>query len=510
MLSVWLDRLATDRLQRPPSAPGKPTVIVAKSANALRLTAVDAEAETLGLHTGLSLTDAHARGYEFEAMEADPGAALACLEQIAEVCRRYTPVVALDRPDGLILDIGGCAHLWGGEDRLGGDLKDRLSRLGFSCRWAIADTPELSWALARFSEVRVAAPGERESLLSPLPTAALRLEAEIEGALARVGLKTVGDLLNKPRAPLARRYGRDLLLRLDRALGLAGSPLDPKPEIAPYTTSRRFFEPIARDEDVLGVAETLAQALSARLESEGLGGRAFGLELYRVDGAVKRLQVACSRPLRDPKRIAALFAERIAALNDGLEADYGFDLLRLWALKTEIPIAETSSFTGPGEGARDAAELTALLDRLAVRLGPKAVMRAVPEDAHLPENAQRMAPPGEVNRKTPAWAAEAPAAYAGAPLRPIRLFRRPEPAEAVAEAPDGPPLRFTWRRVPRRVALAEGPERLTTEWWRHGVDERPRDYWRVEDDQGRRYWLFRQGLYTGAAAPRWFVHGLFA
>ncbi len=481
-----------------------PTVVVARSVNAVRIQALDERAQALGLHVGLGLADARARHPDIAVVDADDPADAAALKGLAEACRRYTPTVTLDPPDGLFLDVTGCAHLWGGEAALLADLTARVEGAGYACRAALADTAGLAWALVRWGEGGVIAPGEREGPLAPLPIAALRLPGEIVEALARVGLKRVGQLLDTPRAPLARRFGAEVLSRLDQALGLKGEARTAEPEALPWRADRRLFDPVSSEADVLGIALGLAEALSRRLEAEGKGGRLFGLELFRLDGAVKRLKVACARPLRDPKRIAALFAERLATLNEGLEADYGFDLLRLWALKVEPLAAEALRLDGEANGAH---AVEALADRLSVRLGPKAVTRAVPCDAWRPEDAVAMVGVGE--GPAAPWAAETPAAYAGAPLRPVRLFAAPEPLEAMAEAPDGPPARFTWRRLARRVVRAEGPERISGDW-RDPNDGGDRDYWRVEDEGGRRYWLFRQGLYAPEQDPRWFLHGLFA
>jgi len=474
----------------------------------VRATAVDAAAEALGLHPGLSLSDARARRPEVEVVEADPAGDAALLKRMAEAARRWSPVVALDAPDGLLLDVSGCAHLWGGEESMLADAARRMRVLGFSVRLGLADTPGLAWAVARYGERPVAPGGARREPLETMPTAALRIPSETVQALARVGVRTVGQVMDKPRGPLARRYGAALLLRLDQATGLRAEPLKAEQEVPPHRVEQRLFEPVVSEAGVLAFVERLAEALKARLDGEGVGGRRFGLELFRVDGAVKRLEVACSRPLAEPRRIAALFAERIASLNDGLEADYGFDVLRLWALKVQPLKAATGALDGMAVESADA-ELDALADRLAVRLGDKAVTRLKPGDRREPERACRAVPYAEAEPSVASWAAEVPAAYQGTPLRPLKLFRRPEPVEAVAEAPDGPPLRFTWRRVARRVAKAEGPERIAPDWSEGRAGRLTRDYWRLEDDQGRRYWVFRHGLYEETDAPRWWVHGLF-
>jgi protein ImuB len=262
---------------------------------------------------------------------------------------------------------------------------------------------------------------------------------------------------------------------------------------------------VSSEDQVLGVARDLAVSLCERLDGEGLGGRLFVLELFRLDGAVKRLEVGTSRPLRTPGRIAALFAERLAALNEGLEADFGFEQVRLWARTTQ-PLKAVADDLLDGAGSDGA--FVALADRLSARLGTGAVKRLAPApETRLPERAVRIEPFDA--GAAAAWAEEPPAEDAGAPLRPITLFAPPQPIEVTAEIPEGAPQQFRWRRLNRRITAAEGPERLEPEWGRT-TESRVRDYYRVEDDQGRRYWVYREGRYGEEPDARWFLHGLFA
>jgi protein ImuB len=312
--------------------------------------------------------------------------------------------------------------------------------------------------------------------------------------------------MDQPRGPLARRVGKETLDRLDEALGLRACALVQKLEVPPYCMDAQLAEPVAAEEQVLRVAHDLAVRLAERLEGEGLGGRMFVLELFRLDGAVKRLDVGTSRPLRAPGRICALFAERLAALNEGLEADFGFEQARLWARSTE-PFRTEASDLLQDVGSQSA--FAALADRLAARLGQGAVKRLVPvPETRLPERAVRAE--SFDTAAPPAWAEERPAVDEGSPLRPITLFTPPQPIVVTAGIPEDAPQQFTWRRLSRRIVAAEGPERLEPEWGRPGPETRIRDYYRLEDEQGRRYWVFRQGLYGEAAEPRWFLHGLFA
>ena len=484
-------------------------ILYGKRGNAELLTAVDDAAERLGLSPGLALAQARAMHPGIEALEEDAEADSALLEAIADWCLRYTPLVAIDPPDGLLLDISGCAHLYGGEDALVADLAQRLENAGFAYRIAIAGTIGAAFAAAHHGEPGRYACGEERALLSPLPLAALRLSSEMVAALARVGLKRIGDIIDLPRAPLTARFGADLLRQLDRALGSEHEPLNPRLPVAPYVAEQRFAEPIAREEDVLASVARLAGRLKFALERRGDGARRLELTLFRTDGALRRIAVGCSRPLREPDDIRALFVERLAALADALDPGFGFDMARL-AVEVAEPAPPEQIGIG---GAEDSAELDRLVDRLSARLSARRVRRPIAQDSHIPEIAGACVP-AQMTVTDAGWETfrryRAEAELAPRPLRPLT---RPEPIEAVAEVPDGPPLRFRWRRALHEVISADGPERIEGAWWsEHGGPAR--DYFRVEDKTGLRFWLFRAGLYRdlaqGVAAPTWFLHGTFA
>ncbi len=553
MLSLWLRRLSTDRIarlreavrvpdavqreakrsgaplirdrDRQPSErsrvcsaplraalrPGNeaPLAVYGKRGNAELLTAVDDAAERLGLAPGMALAQARAMHPGIEAIEEDAEADSVLLEQIADWCLRYTPLVACDPPDGLLLDISGCAHLYGGEEQLVADLAGRLEAAGFAYRIAIAGSIGAAWAAAHYGEPgRYRCGGER-SLLSPLPLAALRIEAGTVAALARVGLKRVGDIIDLPRSPLTARFGAALLRQLDRALGAEHEPLNPRLPVAPYVAEQRFPEPIAREKDVLAIVARLAARLQFALERRGDGARRIELTLFRTDGALRRVAAGTSRPLRQPAAMRALFAERLTALADALDPGFGFDMARLSVLVAEPCPPEQ---IGIG-GAQDDAEFDRLVDRLSARLGARRVRRPVAQDSHIPELAGIAVPAQAAATTDIGWDAfRRYRAEADLSPRPLRLLTRPEPIEAVAEVPDGPPLRFRWRRALHEVVAAGGPERIEGAWWsEHGGPAR--DYFRVEDKAGLRFWLFRAGLYRdlvqGAAAPSWFLHGAF-
>lgn len=504
--------MSTDRIRRQWREAGgreerEGLAVVGKRGNVERLVAVDAAAEQRGLRGGLALAEARAMDPALVVVEEDAAADARLLEAVADWCQRYTPLVAVDAPDSVLLDIGGCAHLFGGEAALREDLLARLARFGLTVCASIADTIGAAWAAAHFSGPTCVESGKERDCLAGLPLAALRLPEETVAVLARVGLKRIGDILDLPRAPLAARFGGELLRQLDRALGREREPLNPRLPAPSYFTEQRFAEPIAREEDVLATVARLAQRLCGLLERRGEGARRIELALFRTDGAVRRISVGTARPLRDPQAIRALFGERLAALADAWDPGFGFDLARL-----AILAAEPAPPQQIGLGANDdPAALDELTDRLAARLGSHRVARLVAHDSHVPElAAAALSAQWSTARSENGWADfRRFRAAVALPPRPLRLLARPEPIEAVAAVPDGPPLRFRWRRALHEVAAAEGPERIEGLWW--SEDEAPaRDYFRVEDVSGRRFWLFRAGLYRDLAAPRWFLHGMFA
>src|SRR5215470_5868530 len=496
ILSLWLRRLSTDRIVRlrerdDARRRSAPLVITGKRGNVEILTAVDDAAEQLSLFPGLALAQARAMHPGIDMVAENTDADLALLESIADWCLRYTPLVACDTPDSLLLDISGCAHLYGGEQELIADLSGRLENAGFTFSLAIAGTIGAAWAAAHYGKPASYACGEEHALLTPLPLSALRLPPATVASLSRVGLKCIGDIIDLPRAPLTARFGSEVLRQLDRALGHEHEPLTPRLPVAPYVAEQRFAEPIAREEDVLAITERLARRLQFAMERRGDGARRIELALFRTDGVVRRITAGTSRPLRNPGEIGALFVERLAALGDALDPGFGFDMARLSVLVAE-PCPPEQIGIGGGE---DAAELCRLVDRLSARLGARRVRCLVAQDSHIPELAETALPAQTVNGNAGWDAFHRYRKEAELSPRPLRLLPRPEPIEAVAEVPDGPPLRFRWRRALHEVIAAEGPERIEGAWWSEHDGPPARDYFRVEDKSGLRFWLFRAGLY---------------
>ncbi len=468
----------------------------------MRLSALNPAARARGLRPGQGVTEARAICPDLDVVPADPAADARLLEALADWADRYTPLVGCDRPDGLFLDISGCAHLFGGERALLSDCLARLFHLGFEAYGAIAPNPALAWALARHQPGRIAGPAEIETLMPGLPVAALRLPHQVSAALVRLGLRRVGDLVEAPRAPLTRRFGRELLNRIDRMKGRESEPISPRRPVADIMTERRLAEPVSEIDAIEDLVGRLAIGLKETLARRGAGLRRAELRLYRVDGAVRRIEVGTARPLRDPARVVRLFSERLAAIGEDVDAGCGFELIRL-SVPVSEPLADTQDDFEAAGG--DAPGFHDLADRLAARLGPSRVLLPLPVDSHLPERALDHISVSADRKATPA-----PLAPATAAPRPLRLFARPEPVTAIAAVPEGPPVIFRWRNARHRVNRAEGPERIAAEWWRDGEEAPTRDYYRVEDEAGRRYWLFREGLYEReTGTPRWFLHGLF-
>ncbi|WP_235522833.1 Y-family DNA polymerase [Novosphingobium sp. Leaf2] len=473
-----------------------PQALVARDGQALRLAAVNGQAAALGLCAGMTLADARARCPDLATARHDPLRVTRELERLAGAMIAFTPLVALDPPDGLVLDITGCAHLFGGERAL----VDAVRTLaGYTVRTALADNAAAARALARFgADVRD---------VRALPVAALELDADGQAGLRRAGLATLGDLAARPMAGLAARFGEVAVSRLRAILGEAGSPITPLRPAEPIRLETRFPEPLARTDDALDVIEELLAQASQRMEERQLGGRRFLVVLYRSDNVRRRLAVDTGQPVREPAAVMRLLRERIDTLSDPLDPGFGFDAIALAVLRVEHLPSRQIMLEGHREGQADT--LAALVDRLGVRLGQERVQRLAFCDRHLPERAQALVP--AATERVPPWPAPD-----DRPPRPLLLLDPPQPVDVIAGVPDSPPQRFRWRGRLHEVRLAEGPERIGAEWWRRRGGHVPghagetRDYYRIEDALGRRYWIFRHGLFTEKPDPRWYLHGLFA
>lgn len=502
-LAIVLPRLSTDRLIRSGRAPeGRPLGIYAKEGGAFLLTGVDARASALGLKLAMSLADARAMQPGMAAMEAEPEEDARTLDHIAAWCERFTPVVVVDAPDGLFLDLTGCAHLFGGEAALRDQIVRRLEAQGFAARAALAPTPGAAWALARFGKAPSCA-HDIVQTLSPLPIEALRLDEDAASLMRRFGMKTIGHLLRAPRSSFTARAGERAMLRLDQALGRAREALTPRRPAPPVFALRRFLEPLFNVETILIAAEALCGDVVEKLELRGAGARRAALHLFGVDGRDRVIEIAVSRAEREVKPLLRLFREKLNLAAENLNAEFGIEAARLDIVQLERIEGAARALVAVEAGQASAEKIASIVDVLSARLGPKRVLRPHLHATHTPEKAGAWS--AALNEKK---FAPAKAPGDGVMRRPLTVFAAPQPIETLASVPDGPPIRFRWRRLLREVTRAEGPERISGDWL---GGARTRDYYRVEDKEGRRYWLYREGLYgEGDEAPRWFLHGLFA
>ena len=468
------------------------------------LAAVDRQALALDLHPGMKLADARARVPELAVFDHDVAADALLLKQLALSCERYTPIVAIHPPHSLMLDITGCTHLFGDEQALAHDVEARFDSAGFSLQWATAETVDAALALARF--------GLKEEAEAQLPVAALEMNARTQGALERAGLYHIGDLINRPRAPLAARFGGELVLKLERILGEEERPVNPEIRQAPIITEQRFAEPLGHIDTVTRCLQELFLEAAQALEEREQGARHIAMQLFRCDGHIARLDIETGAATRDVKLFRRLLDERIDSLNDPLDPGFGYDLLRLSIRSAERLSAAQTDMDGAQDNEADEAEL---LGQLSIRLGRENLLKFAAADSHIPEHGLRARAALDAQMEMLAdW--EKPVA-GEPPCRPLFLFDPPQHVEVMAEVPDGPPRRFTWRRSTHNITRAEGPERVAATWWQRRQGYVPgkagltRDYYRVEDSEGRRYWLFRHGLYgTEKTQPDWYIHGSFA
>ena len=552
ILSLWFPRLGAERLTRQHRGlPEGPLATVSDLPAGQVLVSLSASAEAAGLAPGQPLRDARAMCPDLVTRTRNAEAEAAFLAALARWAGRFSPWVAPEPPAGLMIDLTGAAHLFGGEKGVLAEIAGDCARLGLSVQAGIADTPGGAWALARHAGgaegrahrtgdaieqearatrsraakrhwtrggtagarppasatapvARIAAPGQLRQALAPLPLSALRLEDETLAGLARLGLRRVEDVLGLPRAALARRFGQGLVRRLDQALGLDPEPLSPVRPAPRFAVRLTLPEPIGLAEDIMAGIDRLIPALCDRLAAQGRGARRLRLTCLRADHGRQVLEMGLARPAADPDRLRPLLMLKLAEIDPG----FGIDALRLEALQTEplhprqhrghLEVAAAAiDRRGPGAAAANA--LDDLIGRLGARIGMEAITRLAPADSHIPEKAAQVL--------AAAWSDPAEHWPARGLARPLLHF----PPEPVA-APDGPvpPARFRWRRRMVTVARADGPERIAPEWWLDDPAWRsgPRDYWRVETEDGARMWLYRaEGAETSAG---WFCQGTFA
>lgn len=495
-VSLWFRHLTTDRLTlRRPELQQLPFVLAAPVRGRMMITAANPLAEAQGITAGTTAADAKAIVPDLQVVDDIPGQAAKLLKALGEWCIRYSPFIAVDLPDGLILDVSGCAHLWGGERGYLKEIVTRLRSKGYDVRGAIADTVGTAWAVARFARVKpIIEPGKHVDALLSLPPAALRLEAVTLERLQKLGFYSIRSFIGIQRSVLRRRFGQDFLLRLDQALGNEDEPLQLLHPVEPYQERLPCLEPIRTATGIEIAIQTLLKKLCRRLQGEGKGLRAAVLKGYRVDGQIIQTDIGTNCASCDTNHLFKLFELKIPLLEPGL----GIELFTLEAPKVEDVSPEQEALWSP-EGCGLADEhLAQLLDKLANKIGAGNIYRYLPQERYWPE--QSIKPALSLKDKPSAT-------WRTGRLRPSLLLSKPERIEVTSLIPDYPPMLFIYKDQVHHIKKADGPERIEREWW---LDEgQHRDYYQVEDREGRRYWLFRSGHYSDEQS-QWYIHGFFA
>jgi protein ImuB len=510
VVSLFLPDWPIDRLRRaqgaPPEAdtgglsPDAPLVLVQRLGNRRLVYAANAAGRAAGLRPGMPVAQAQALVPELGLREAELEADAAALEQLALwALRRYSPLVAVDPPDGLAIDATGAAHLHGGEEAMLHDMVARLAASGIQARAALADSWGAAHAFARATSkpVMVVPTGESPVLLQRLPLTFLRLPRDMVDQLRRLGFERVIDIASQPRAPLTQRFGPELHRRLDQALGRLREPIEPirAPEL--IEVRRQFAEPIAAPETLARYTGKLVDALCALLVAKGVGARRLDLLFHRVDSALQAIRIGTAKPNRDPKRLTRLLSDKLETIDPG----FGVEAMSLCATLAE-PFETKQIRTSLLDETPDT-DVSGLIDVLTNRVGAAKLYRFAPVESDVPERSvRRIAPAAGATGQ--GWPNSLP--------RPVRLLRKPERIETMALLPDHPPVSFSWRGVRRRVRRADGPERIFGEWWKRDAEcGSVRDYFQVEDEQGERFWIFRSGdgEHPETGTQSWFLHGIF-
>ncbi|HMI66587.1 MAG TPA: DNA polymerase Y family protein [Cyclobacteriaceae bacterium] len=494
-VSIWFRHLTTDWFTlRQPNLKELPFVLRASSHGRMIITASNAKAEQKGINRGMVLADARAIIPDLEVLDDKPDLADKLLRRLAEWCIRFTPIVSVDPPDGLLLDATGCSHLWEGDLKYVADIKKKLNTRGYDVRIAMADTVGVAWAVARFGkEPLIIADGMHIEALMCLPPEALRLEPDAIGRLHKLGLHHVRQFIKMPRSSLRRRFGLSFLQQVDKALGQEIELLEPVLPVALYQERLPCLEPIVTATGIEIALQRLLNTLCLRLQQEQKGLRTAVFKGYRVDGKVEQVDIVTSRPSHTINHLFKLFEHKLQTIEPAL----GIELFVLEAPTVEDHFPQQEKMWEGTVGLEDV-RVSELVDRIASRVGMNAIHRYIPNEHYWPERSFK--PASSLQEKvTTAWPADK--------LRPLQLLPIPQPIEVTAPIPDYPPMLFRYKGQLHKIVKADGPERIEQEWWLQQGEHR--DYYRVEDEEGHRYWLFRLGHYHDKI-DHWFIHGFFA
>ncbi|MFM2422571.1 MAG: hypothetical protein RL291_1101 [Pseudomonadota bacterium] len=503
-LALWLPFLPDDRWRHDARQRGAaideslPRVFTVKVRGATRIAAVDRRASALGLARKMTLADARARVPALDAIEHDPRANALYLEVLADAAGAFTPSVAFDLPHGLALDITGCAHLFSGEIGLARRLKTALETHGASSvRMAIATTPDMARALARFA-TKPFTRADDATAVRTLPVAAFECGHEDQRALERAGLRTIGDVASRPSVLFTSRFTKAFTAKLARLLGEEDRRITPFRPEPPLTLDHICAEPVASHAVIEEIITSLFTRATQDLEARAQGGRIFTTSYFRSDGALRRVAIRTSAPTRDVGLLKQLHNDRMDAIADPLDPGFGFDLIRLDVSGTETLASVQNTLDQKEE---TDGEITRLQDRLAILFGRERISTLEPLDTHLPERAQSLCHPGDPKSPTPWPSLPCP--------RPASLFPTPQLIDAATANDLEPPERFVWRRQMHKILFAEGPERIADEWWLTPSGFGTRDYYSLTTESGQRFWVFRAHATDNRAPATWFLHGVF-
>jgi protein ImuB len=494
-VSIWFRHLTTDwfTLQRQ-HLRHVPFVLRASSHGRMIITAANAVAERHGISSGMVLADARAIVPELQVQDDKPDLIEKLLKRLAEWCIRFTPVVAVDFPDGLLLDASGCSHLWSGDIPYVKEIIKRLNARGYDVRAAMANTVGTAWAVARFGkEPLIVSNNKHIEALMSLPPESLRLEADVVERLHKLGLHQINQFIRMQRSSLRRRFGQHFLMRLDQALGQEIELLEPVQPVEPYQERLPCLEPIVTATGIEIALRQLLETLCFRLQQEQKGLRSSLFKGYRVDGKVEQISIGTNRPSHNLNHLLKLFENKISTIEPAL----GIELFILEASKVEDHFPEQEKMWEATSGLEDI-RVSELIDRITSKMGEQSIHRYVPAEHYWPERSFKEASSLQEKLVT-TWPCDK--------KRPLQLLPAPERIEVTAPIPDYPPMLFRHKGKLHKIIKADGPERIEQEWWLQQGQHR--DYYRVEDEEGFRYWLFRLGHYDDKTF-QWFIHGFFA
>jgi protein ImuB len=495
-VTIWFRHLKTDwHSIRQPELRSVPFVLAIPDHGRKIITASNHLAQQQGIEAGMVVADAKAIFPSLKIIDDDPALPEKLLKTIAKFCIRYTDAITIDFPEGVFLDVTGCAHLWGGEKNYIAEINTRLTNKGYDVRATIADTIGAAWAIAHYggSSPIIESGKQMEAILN-LPPAALRLDPEVTDRLYKLGLRKISRFINLPRAALRRRFGIHTILRIDQALGNVEEKIQPIIPVEPFRVRLPCLEPIITLTGIEIALEKLLDTICTKLKAEGKGIRKAVFSCYRVDNKTEQIEIGTNRATANAKHLFKLFEEKIQTIEPAL----GIELFMLDAIKTEKIYTRQEKIWNTTGGADDPA-IAELMDRLTNRFGLTPIIRYQPDEHHLPERSFKKANELFSTTDLVSWTVDRP--------RPITLLSCPEPIEVTAPIPDYPPMNFRYKDQLHKIKKADGPERIEPEWW---INEgRHRDYYAVEDEAGARYWIFRAGHYARDRSPNWFIHGFF-